>query len=401
VLPVVSRRDVHDLLGVVALGDIPRAYSREGEPESTSESAHVERASPRTLLGIVVAGVLGLFFLGGLLVNHYYSERSARAQHAYASGQELFAQHRDAEAIESFRTALSLVHDDQYRLALGLSLARAGREAEARVYLGQVLRDQPDNPLANLALARLEVGLGDVPGATRTYRRAVSAGWPVGLEGERTAAVFELVALLERTGAARQAEAELLRQSERVHSPDGLERVARALLRLGSTKQAADIFREAIAAAPQAVAGFLWLGDALLAQGGVREAAATFDEAARVEPGNDLAAAKRALCAAVLALDPTLSGLSRRERYERSRRLLAAVMAGVEACDGEQVAPGAVDVLRRARGAADRRRPPTDPSAALDENLQLASAIWGMKRAGCPAFASGGAVERVMAHLRS
>jgi CIC family chloride channel protein len=189
VLPVVSRGDVHDLLGVVALWDLPQAFSQRIEGESGEESPHVERASPKALLAAVLAGVVGLFLLGGLLANHYYSARVERARASYETGLELFREHRDAEAVEAFRTALSLAHVEEYRLALGLALARSGRDAEARVYLTQVLEKQPDNGPANLAMARLQVGLNDVPGAIGAYRRAASGAWPPGEEAERTDAL--------------------------------------------------------------------------------------------------------------------------------------------------------------------------------------------------------------------
>ncbi len=130
VLPVVSRADVHELLGVVALADMPRAYGETEDAEAAVEAHRKEATSARGLLTVVIAGVLGLFLLGGFLAHHYYSARIEKAAAFYDSGNELAREGRVAEAVEQFRAALSLTHSDDYRLALGLALARADRGAE-------------------------------------------------------------------------------------------------------------------------------------------------------------------------------------------------------------------------------------------------------------------------------
>jgi chloride channel protein, CIC family len=397
VIPVVSRSDVHDLLGLVALADIPTAYSQRGDEESPAESAHVERASPRVLLMAVLAGVLGLFLLGGLLANHYYSARTARARASYVAGMEFVRQHRDPEAVEAFRTALSLVHTDVNRLALGLALARSGRDAEARVYLTQVLQRQPDDGPANLAMARLQVGLTDIPGALASYRRAISGVWATADEPGRTEGVFELIDLLEKTGATREAEAELLRESGRTSDPQTLARVGRGLLGLRSNRAAAEVFHEVIAALPQVPDGYTGLGEALLAQEDYRSASRAFHDALRVNPDNGTIEARARLCDEILSLDPTLKGLSRAQRLERSRRLTGEVLRALDSC---QPSVGQDDkLIAVARRAASATARPSDPGAATEANLDMAERLWGVAGA-CGTAARHPALARVLARVQ-
>lgn len=400
VLPVVSRSDVREILGVVALLDLPAACDQGLEEESASEWVHVERSSPRALLAAVLAGVLGLFLLGGLLANHYYSQRVERARTSYAVGMDLVRQHRDAEAVEAFRTALSLVHSDDYRLALGLALARSGRDPEARAYLSQVLQSQPDNGPANLAMARLDVGLKDVPGAIASYHRAVSGAWPRAPGTDRTEAVFELVGLLEKTGADRQAEAELLRESGRASTPDEFARVAQGLLKLGSDRAAEDLFREVVAASPQTALGYVGLGEALLAQNDYERASRAFHQSLRLDSRNTAAQQQAALCDEILSLDPLARRVSRAERFDRSRRLLAAVLESLDGCPAVRSSDEGAALVAAARREAGAVRRPRDLIAATERNVDTAEGLWGQEAARCGPQPTGSVLARVMLQIR-
>ena len=86
VLPVVSRKNVRELVGVVTLADIPQAYGGEGADILAAQTAAEPRISPKAMLTTVVAGVLGLFLLGGFLTHHYYAQRLDTAAQFYATG---------------------------------------------------------------------------------------------------------------------------------------------------------------------------------------------------------------------------------------------------------------------------------------------------------------------------
>ena len=260
ILPVVSRTDVHQLLGVIALADMPHAYGSTEDGE-TAVDAHVKDAtSGRTLLAVVIAGVLGLFLLGGFLTHHYYSARIEKAAESYQNGNALLGDGQVAEAIEKFRAALSMTHSDEYRLALGLALARADRGAEAKLYLSEVLRSDPNNGPVNLAMAHLFQAEDNRAAAVSSYRKAIAGVWRQDAQPNKVEAAFELVDLFRKGGDERQAVAELLQLTSQTNDPVVLTRIGRGLLATGAPGQAADVFREILAASPEDGAAYSGLG---------------------------------------------------------------------------------------------------------------------------------------------
>jgi Tfp pilus assembly protein PilF/CBS domain-containing protein len=295
VLPVVDRKDPRHLVGVLSLTDLPAAYDRAGE-EAAGEMRRVEGTSARTLLAAVLAALFGLFLLGGVLAHHYYSARVETARRAYDNGTQLVREHRDAEAVESFRKALSLVHTTDYRLALGLALEGSGRDAEARVYLGEVLRQRPGDGPANRALAQIEIRGGDLTGARESYRRAVEGAWSAGAQRDRVGAVFEFVNLLAKAGKTREAVGRLLLESGRESGPASLVRVGYALLGLGAAREAAQVFEDAITHAPAAPDAYLGLGDARMARQDYRAALDAYRRALKLAPQSEPARQRIEAC---------------------------------------------------------------------------------------------------------
>lgn len=395
VLPVVSRTDVHELLGVVALTDMPEAYGTIADRESGVEAHQQEATSARALLTVVVGGVLGLFLLGGVLAHHYYAARLETAAASYRAGTELERQGRLAEAIEQFRAALSLTHSEQYRLALGVALEHADRGAEAKVYLSEALQADPNNGPANFSLARVLRAQNDPGAAIAAYRKALDGAWPKATQPQRIDAALELVDLLTAHEDSRQAVAELLRLTGQTADPGALARIGQRLLALGSPHQAADVFRQVLVASPRNAAAFTGLGEAELAQDDYSAARAAFDRAVQIDPTNESARAQSALCGRVLALDPTLRGLRSTERYERSRQLVKSVLTAVETCS--PATPGTPNpALARARQVLASSRRPGSLADATDDNIDLAEELWAGRP---PACAGDPAVAKVLARL--
>jgi len=398
VLPVVSRTDVHDLLGVVALTDMPRAYGSGEEAESAAEAHHDEATSARALLTVVVGGVLGLFLLGGFLAHHYYAARLETSAASYQAGRNLEREGRLEEAIEQFRAALSLTHSEPYRLALGVALARAGRGAEATVYLSEVLRTDPNSGPANLAMAHALKAQTDPAASIAAYRKALDGVWPKGTQAQRIEAAFELVDVLARRDDSRQAIAELLRLTGQTADPGALARIGQRLLVLGSLRQAADVFHQVIVASPRDAAAFGGLGEAELAQDNYPAARAAFDRAVQIDPTNESARAQSALCGRVLALDPTVRGLRSAERYERSRQLIKSVLTAVETCS--PAIPGTpIPAVARARQVLASSRHPGSLADATDDNIHLAEELWAGRPPACAGAGSDEAAVRVLARL--
>jgi len=176
-LPVVGRADIRDLKGVVSLNDILQAYGVTGEKSEAKQAIEV-RASRRLLPGVIAAGLAVVLVIGFL--NYYYrSARSQRAEQYYKTGNELLQQDRDDEAVQQFRDALSASPGNaQYRLALGLALAKDNHPAEASVYLNALLKRDPENALASLGEARIAAAQGKTADAVKLYRRWHMASGP-------------------------------------------------------------------------------------------------------------------------------------------------------------------------------------------------------------------------------
>jgi tetratricopeptide (TPR) repeat protein/CBS domain-containing protein len=398
-LPVVSRRDVHELLGVVALTRLPLACEHAVEEESAVEARHGEPTPAKALLTAAVGGVIGLFLVGLLLAHHYNSARQEQAAEYHRTGTALARQGRVAEAIEQFRAALSLNHSDENRLALGLALTRADRGPEAKVYLDEVLRADPTNGPANLAIARVAKAGKDDAAALDFYARALGGTWPTGQESERAEATFERVDLLEKHGQSRQAIAELLALAARATDPAVLLRAGNGLLAAGSPSQAIDVFRQVLASAPASAPAYVSLGMAELARQNYRAARAAFDQGVRLDPTDTVAQERAALCERVLTLDPTQPGLRAPERYTRSRTLLAAVLATVPTCPEAAASGGYGALVDRARRTLASTRRPASFSEATDDNEHLAEELWSGWVPACADRQRDEAVARVVERL--
>jgi CIC family chloride channel protein len=148
-LPVISRDDVRKVLGTISVDDILGAYrrGRAAEPEMVPPNVVPSRMILRLL-----AAVAAVAMLAGFLNYFYRGERAARAREYFAAGNQLMAERRYEEATAEFRNALSISHQTDHRMALGMALLRAGHPSEAVIYLREVLRERPDDAAARAAL---------------------------------------------------------------------------------------------------------------------------------------------------------------------------------------------------------------------------------------------------------
>src|SRR5690348_5680751 len=168
-------------------------------------------ATHRGAILSVAAGLVLLFAFTTVLNSGYRATRQNRAEAHYQAGSTLAAAGRNADAVEEFRAALLYVHNDpRSRLGLARSLIAQGRWGEAESHLSELAEDDPTSGPINLMLARIVVRNRREPEAVTFYQHAVYGLWPDHPAENRTAARFELVALLERNGQEKQVLAELL-----------------------------------------------------------------------------------------------------------------------------------------------------------------------------------------------
>ena len=155
------------------------------------------------------------------------------------------------------------------------------------------------------------------------------------------------------------------------------KQIGRLLIENGLPKNAADLFRDIVQRDGTDREAEDGLGDAEFAAGDFASARAAYRAALKID-GSDANASRMAeVCDRILALDPTLSGVSAAERYTRSQKVLSAVAEGLDQCVGKDPAmPGDLreEVKEARRGVGGKTA--ASYGDAADRNLELAQHLW-------------------------
>jgi len=376
-LPVVSRTNVRDLKGTISVEDIMQTYAI-GRPSAAAAAEPMGQAKrPMRLLAGVTASLVVLGLLLGFLNYFYRTERTNRAQRYFAAANELMRKERYDEAIEKYRNALSVSHNVDYRLALGLGLVKAGRLDEARIYLREVLRERPSSGPANLGLAEIEAQEGNIDQAVLAYHRAIYGAWPsataptasiVPANG-RFQARIQLIEALAKAGRWPQAHAELLSAAAAgaysgAADPVSKKQLGRMLIDYGLPKDAAELFREMVQIDKRDVGAWKGLADASFASGDYLQARDAYRTVLSLDPTDAQARDRLEVGEKILALDPLAPGLNPTRRLQRSRAILAAVTEATIRCGHEEPA-------KALRGAT------------AEDNLDRAAELWAARPAAC------------------
>jgi tetratricopeptide (TPR) repeat protein len=318
----------------------------------------------------------------------------------YQDGNKLMTTERYPEAIEQYRNALSVSHSSRDRLALAQALEKAGRPAEAEVYFREVLRDNHDSGPANLGLGHVAADRGDVPEAIDNYHRAIYGSWPDQRKVHQVQARIELVQILGKFGKRQEARSELLALEAEIPDDAALrEQLGRLLLDYGLPQESAGVFRKVIEKDRRDENALMGLGEAELAQNRYTAAQNEFKAALRVNPGDANAASRLQLVERILAVDPAARGLSPRERYERSRKLVEAALGSLHECLGttKGATPGPVKALS---DAARKLLLRPAKGGGADENIALSEQLWDARTGLCgPSKTPDDPLSRMMAQL--
>ena len=406
VLPVVSRSNARELRGLVSLQGVLRAYGVVEEPAAEQQPVLEEaRTSPKFVRGMIAA-LLVIVFLIGFLHYSYRSRRAERAEQYFKTGSELRLQGREQEAVELFRNAVSISPDNQqYRLSLGLTLAKTGHPDEGAVYLNEVLKRDPNNGAANLGLARIAAARGKTSDAITHYHRAIYGTWPAGEENNRLEARFELADYLKKSGLQKEAIAELLAALEQArNNAASKKRIGRLLLEYGSPRQAADVLHDVLRTNNGDAQAWASLGMAELAQDDYRAVRNAFRNAVRLDPSDEQSRRQLELVERVLTLDPNAGGLRASDRYQRSVEILTGASQIEEQClAATKGGTGSIpdgNLANAARKALAHRARRVEMDDAIDMNLDLALRLWKSAKDLCPAQQQKDeALDRVLARL--
>ncbi len=336
-LPVVSRANVRQLLGLLTFADAVSSFGT-GAPHRRPATVAPTNLAPATrkllrTFGLALVSIAALIVADVWLARTEAAETRADAARLFDEGRRFEASGNLDEAIARYRGALGLARQDvRYQLALARSLAASGRGPEARAAVDDVLRRNANDGAANLTMARILAGLGETEDAVASYRRAILGRWPAASEHDLLATRVELVEFLAKHGLREQLLAELLTLQE--YAPDDAieRRIAALYLMAGAPDRALAVWTRLRRSAPGEPDVHAGIGEAELAQRNFRAAQASFQTALRLRPGDTRLRERLALCNDVLALDPTRRGLSAAKRFDRSVALMALARASLERC---------------------------------------------------------------------
>ncbi len=381
VLPVIHRTNIRRLTGVLAMEDIQSAYGIE-QAEPQPEPDQTKGMSAKLLLRMV-AVTLSVLVLIGVVTRAYKNEHIQRAAKAYQEGMALESQGRAEEAIEQFRAALSSSPDNrEYRLALGSALVQAQHPEEASLYLNAVLKTDPENGPANLGMARITAGEGNLAQTTAAYHKAIFGVWPKAREQEHQEASLELADYLFKQGAQAESALELSGLAQRPQMPVAMkERAGRKLLAIHEPNHAARIFEDLVRTNPQEGNAWAGLGEAQFESANYQSVQESLQNAEKWGTNEDVDSHLRT-AREILLLDPSARGLAVAEKFRRSAELLRQTLALVSGCDP----PGgnAAELARVVAGAAKQlksNRPENTETAAT--NVTVAEELWEANRKWC------------------
>ncbi len=313
------------------------------------------------------------------------TEGQAEARRLLIEGQRLVQQGSDAEAIDKFRSALSVSRGNQEaQLGLARALLAVGRVTDAETLLQEMLQRNATDGAANLTMARVMLKEGRTAEATSYYHQAIYGRWNQDAQASRVKVRFELIDMLVQQRADREVLAELLPLQD--EAPDDIQtrkRIARLYLLAGSPSRALDLFKDILRQQPQDFDAYAGLGEAEFARGNYRTARTDFRAALRLNPEDEEIQKRLGVCETVLTLDPTQRGLSSAEQYRRSLKLLELASDAMHRCVGAPPPETAHGLAEKAGQALKRRAGYSRQEEVTETNLELAEQLWQARQKQC------------------
>ncbi|MEO7987253.1 MAG: tetratricopeptide repeat protein [Gemmatimonadales bacterium] len=334
---------------------------------------------------LIFVAMGALFAVDLFLAGLERSERRSEAHQLYMEGLSLSRRRRRAQAVDRFQGAVAAERGEPvYQRALASALLAAGKSAEARAVVADRLQHEPTDAAASLIMARILVQQQKPDEAISYYHRAIYGNWGDGPPGRRVQARFELVDLLAKMGGQRELLGELLPlEDEAPADVTTRRRIARLFLDAGAPARSIEILRELLREHGRDADTYAGLGEAELARGNYRSAAADLSAAAALAPADSAIARRLALIQQAIALDPTQRGLGSDDQYRRSVALLRLTVQAADSClgpssdlAGRALADTALAAV--SSGAGSMRR-----HDAVERNIDLAERLWALRRKEC------------------
>ncbi len=280
----------------------------------------------------VLAIALGLIavdqFLARLERNEILSEAAAH----YREGTQLLSRGDSAGAVRLIERAHVLQRGNrEYQLALAGALLAAGRLSDSEAQLKPVLNADSNAGDANLAMARLQVKLGNDREAEAYYHRAVYGKWAGA--GPADEVRMELAEFLAEAGETEKLLAEvLLIQSDAKVDLLRERKIAHLLVVAGAPARAATSYKSLLRRNAEDVEALSGLAEADMALGEFSAAVVSLQRAQRLRAGDAQIEARLEFASQLSELDPTPRRLASKEKFERSRKVLELAKTDLRIC---------------------------------------------------------------------
>jgi Tfp pilus assembly protein PilF len=312
-------------------------------------------------------------------------ETQIEASHFFNQALALMQQGDNAAAIGRIQDAIASERNNRsYLRTLAEAQLAAGDTAASESTLSQLLQSDSTDAHSNLILARVLEKEDRFDTAVVYYHRAIYGHWDQDQPINRMHARFELINLLAQRGDKEALLSELLPAREAApHDAKTQIWLGQLFLQAGSATQAADLFRGIIHDDPMDAQAHAGLGEAEFARGDYRGADREFQTALRLAPGDAAIRQRLDLASELLALDPSLRGLTPDERFQRSLKLVQLTLDDARQCAGANPSPDLQPLLEKADGALKAKINAAHQSEAAESDLDLAEQLWQARRKDC------------------
>lgn len=196
-----------------------------------------------SLFGItIVIAVITYFFFSS-----FRTHRQVLEQRWFQRGQQAMANGNATDAVEAFRSALTLSSGNRsYEMALANALVAAGRIDEAYAYYSTLRDEEPGDGLLNLQLARLSVKKKDATRAIAYYQAALDGDWRAEGVSHRREARLELAQYQLVLHKPVLAQGELLTaEGNALEDPVAMNRIAALLEQASDSSDALTAYQRA------------------------------------------------------------------------------------------------------------------------------------------------------------
>ena len=307
------------------------------------------------LLGLLL-GLTGVAFVATRAVAQ--SNESLRREQAtswFTQAERALGQGDTGTAVVALRRAVAKDRGSRrYRLALAKALVTSGRTSEAERVLLTLRQAEPEDPEANLSLARLKARGPETDAARRYYQYALAALWQPEHADERQHVRLELVDFLLARRERARALSELLLVARHLPAEAGADvRVGRMFFEADDPRASLDHFLRALRASPTSPEALAGAAEAAFALGDYPRALRYLDAAPDGLQGLD---SLRDTARLVLDLDPLAPRLANGERVRRLRALLEHATERLKACAVDRPALHLGGEVATLRGALERPR---------------------------------------------